>query len=83
MKKESKQLIKDRMKEVKEPRKEKTRFNTCCKASFINKFMADLTPSDFAKYRDDRIKNGAAAATVVRELSFMSVAITKAIEIVV
>ena len=73
--------LEDRMKEVKEPRKEKTRFNTCSKASFINKFMADLTPSDFAKYRDDRLKDGAAAATVVRELSFMSVAINKAIEI--
>ena len=49
------------------------------KATCVNKFMSDLTPSDFAKYRDDRLNDGAAAATVVRELSFISVAITKAI----
>ncbi|MBC8296695.1 MAG: hypothetical protein H8E55_12970, partial [Pelagibacterales bacterium] len=72
--------LEDRRKEVKEPKKEQTRFNTCVKATFINKFMADLMPSDFASYRDKRLEEGAAAATVVRELSFMPVAITKVIE---
>ena len=36
--------LEDRKKEVKEPKKEQTRFNTVAKAKLVNKFMSDLTP---------------------------------------
>ena len=71
----------ERMKLVRAPKKEAARFNTICKSKIIEKFLADLTPNDFAEYRDKRIEAGAAAATAIRELSFMSVAISKAIKI--
>jgi len=71
----------ERMRVARAPKKEKARFNTICKSKIINRFLSDLTPSNFADYRDKRIEDGAAAATVIRELSFMSVAITKAIKI--
>ena len=66
----------ERMRLARAPKKEKARFNTICKSKIINRFLSDLTPSNFADYRDKRIEDGAAAATVIRELSFMSVAIT-------
>ena len=71
----------ERMNEVKEPKKEKSRFNTINKSKVVEKFLSDLTPNDFAQYRDARSKDGATGATIVRELSFMSVAIRKAIKI--
>tara|TARA_R100001594_G_scaffold92680_2_gene126997 strand:+ start:415 stop:1422 length:1008 start_codon:yes stop_codon:yes gene_type:complete len=71
----------DKMRAVKAPKKERSRYNTICKSKIVERFLSDLTPSHFADYRDQRIKDGAAAATVIRELSFMSVAITKAIKI--
>jgi integrase len=69
------------MKLVRAPKKERARFNTICKSKIVDKFLSELTPSNFAEYRDKRIEEGAAAATVIRELSFMSVAISKAIKI--
>ena len=71
----------DRMRSARAPKKERARFNTICKSKIINRFLSDLTPSNFAEYRDKRLEDSAAAATVIRELSFMSVAITKAIKI--
>ena len=71
----------ERMKLVRAPKKERARFNTICKSKIVDKFLSELTPSNFAEYRDKRIEEGAAAATVIRELSFMSVAISKAIKI--
>ena len=71
----------ERVKLVRAPKKEAARFNTICKSKIIEKFLADLTPNDFAEYRDQRIEAGAKPATVIRELSFMSVAIHKAIKI--
>jgi len=73
--------LEDRMKLVRAPKKEAARFNTICKSKIIDTFLSDLTPSNFAEYRDKRIEAGAAPATVIRELSFMSVAISKAIKI--
>ena len=71
----------ERMKLVRAPKKERARFNTICKSKIVDRFLSDLTPSNFAEYRDKRLEDGAAAATVIRELSFMSVAISKAIKI--
>ena len=71
----------ERMKSVRAPKKEQSRFNTICKSKVVEKFLSDLTPNDFAEYRDARSKDGATGATIVRELSFMSVAIRKAIKI--
>ena len=39
------------------------------------------SPNDFAQFREARFIEGAASATIIRELSFMSVAIRKAIKI--
>jgi|TARA_R110000823_G_scaffold252574_1_gene375139 integrase len=71
----------ERMGEVREPKKEQSRFNTICKSDVVEKFLIDLTPNDFAQFRDARALDGAAGATIIRELSFMSVAIRKAIKI--
>ena len=71
----------ERISVVREPMKERARFNSVCKSKIVDKYLSELTPDLFAKYRDERKKEGAANATIVRELSFMSVAITKAIKI--
>jgi len=71
----------ERMSEVREPKKEQSRFNTICKSQVVDKYLIDLTPNDFAQFRDARSIEGAAGATIIRELSFMSVAIRKAIKI--
>ena len=71
----------ERVKLIRAPKKEAARFNTICKSKIVDKFLSELSPSHFAEYRDQRMDAGAAAATVIRELSFMSVAITKAIKI--
>lgn len=73
--------LEDKIKTSKEPKKLKARFNTIVKSDVVKKLMSDLTPSDFAAYRDNRLGKGAAGATIVRELSFMSVGINKAIDI--
>ena len=57
----------ERMKLVRAPKKERARFNTICKSKIVDKFLSELTPSNFAEYRDKRIEEGAAAATVIRE----------------
>ena len=51
----------ERMRLARAPKKEKARFNTICKSKIINRFLSDLTPSNFADYRDKRIEDGAAA----------------------
>ena len=71
----------ERMKLVRAPKKERARFNTICKSKIVEKFLSELMPGNFAEYRDKRIEESAAPATVIRELSFMSVAISKAIKI--
>ena len=71
----------ERMDEVREPKKEQSRFNTICKSKVVDKFLIDLTPNDFARYNEARAEIGASGATIIRELSFMSVAIRKAIKI--
>ena len=41
--------------------------------------MSSLTPQIFARYRDERMDDGISNSTICRELSFMSIAIKKAI----
>ena len=50
--------LEDRMKLVRAPKKEAARFNTICKSKIIDTFLSDLTPSNFAEYRDKRIEAG-------------------------
>ena len=71
----------ERLGEVRQPKKEQSRFNTIVKSEVVNKFLIDLTPNDFAQFRDARSLAGASGATIIRELSFMSVAIRKAIKV--
>ena len=71
----------ERLGEVRQPKKEQSRFNTIVKSEVVNKFLIDLTPNDFAQFRDARSLDGASGATIIRELSFMSVAIRKAIKV--
>ena len=71
----------ERLGEVRQPKKEQSRFNTIVKSDVVNKFLIDLTPNDFAQFRDARSLAGASGATIIRELSFMSVAIRKAIKV--
>ena len=71
----------ERIKVVREPRKEQSRFNTVTKHDIVNRYLSNLTPQIFAKYRDDRLDEKVKPATVCRELSFMSVAIKKAVKL--
>ena len=73
--------LSERLGEVRQPKKEQSRFNTIVKSEVVNKFLIDLTPNDFAQFRDARSLAGASGATIIRELSFMSVAIRKAIKV--
>ena len=44
----------ERLGEVRQPRKEQSRFNTICKSKIVDKYLIDLTPNDFAQFRDAR-----------------------------
>jgi hypothetical protein len=55
----------ERMGEVREPKKEQSRFNTICKSDVVEKFLIYLTPNDFAQFRDARALDGAAGATII------------------
>jgi integrase len=73
--------LSERLRIVREPNKEQSRFNTVCRHNIVSRYLSNLTPQTFAEYRDDRLDNGAKPATVCRELSFMSVAIKKAVKL--
>ncbi|NDC44062.1 MAG: site-specific integrase, partial [Proteobacteria bacterium] len=73
--------LNERVKEVREPAKLKSRFNTLCKSSIVNLFLSKLSPNTFAEYRDERIKSGISPSTVIKELCLFSVAIKKAMTV--
>ncbi len=71
----------ERVRTVREPKKERSRFNVVCRHDIVKRYLSNLTPQTFARYRDDRLDEGISPSTVCRELSFMSVAIKKAVKL--
>jgi len=69
----------ERLRVVREPIKEQSRFNTVTRHRIVEGYLSSLTPQIFANYRDNRLDQGMSNSTVNRELSFMSIAIKKAI----
>ena len=70
--------------EIESPKKrgskwEITRIGTICKAPVASIKLVDLTPSDFAKWRDNRLKE-VSEASVRREWNILSAAINVAIK---
>ena len=55
----------ERMGEVREPKKEQSRFNTICKSKVVDKYLIDLTPNDFAQFREARFIEASASATII------------------
>jgi integrase len=73
--------LNERIKEVREPAKIKSRFNTLCKSNIVNLFLSQLSPNIFAEYRDKRIKSGISPSTIIKELCLFSVAIKRAMTV--
>jgi|TARA_A100001391_G_scaffold199597_1_gene182851 integrase len=71
--------LKERLRVVREPNKEQSRFNVIKKHDIVKRSLSSLSPQIFARYRDERIDDGLSNSTICRELSFMSIAIKKAI----
>ena len=71
--------LKERLRVVREPNKEQSRFNVIKKHDIVKRSLSSLSPQIFARYRDERIDEGLSNSTICRELSFMSIAIKKAI----
>ena len=71
--------LKERLRVVREPNKEQSRFNVIKKHDIVRRSLSSLSPQIFARYRDERIDDGLSNSTICRELSFMSIAIKKAI----
>jgi integrase len=73
--------LQERLRVVREPNKEQSRFNVIVKHDIVKRYLSNLSPQIFAQYRDGRLDEGLSPSTVCRELSFMSVAIKKAIRL--
>jgi integrase len=73
--------LKERLRVVRQPNKEQSRYNVIIKHDVVKRYLSNLTPQIFARYRDDRLDQGLSASTVCRELSFMSIAIKKAVRL--
>ena len=71
--------LKERLRVVREPKKEQSRYNVIIKNDIVKRYLTNLTPQIFARYRDERLDEGISPSTICRELSFMSIAIKKAI----
>ena len=71
--------LKERLRVVRAPKKEQSRFNVIKKHDIVKRSLSSLTPQIFARYRDERMDDGISNSTICRELSFMSIAIKKAI----
>ena len=71
--------LKECLRLVREPKKEQSRYNVIIKNDIVKRYLTNLTPLIFARYRDQRLDEGLSPSTVCRELSFMSVSIKKAI----
>jgi len=71
--------LKERLRLVREPKKEQSRYNVIIKNDIVKRYLTNLTPQIFARYRDERLDDGLSPSTICRELSFMSIAIKKAI----
>jgi integrase len=73
--------LKERLRVVREPNKEQSRYNVIIKNDVVKRTLSSLSPQIFARYRDDRLDEGLSPSTVCRELSFMSIAIKKAVRL--
>ena len=71
--------LKERLRVVRAPKKEQSRFNVIKKHDIVKRSLSSLTPQIFARYRDERMDDGISNSTICRELSFMSIANKKAI----
>jgi integrase len=71
--------LKERLRLVRQPKKEQSRYNVIIKNDIVKRYLTNLTPQIFARYRDERLDEGISPSTICRELSFMSIAIKKAI----
>ena len=71
--------LKERLRLVREPKKEQSRYNVIIKNDIVKRYLTNLTPQIFARYRDERLDEGISHSTICRELSFMSIAIKNAI----
>ena len=61
--------LRERLRVVRQPNKEQSRYNVIIKHDIVKRYLSNLTPQIFARYRDDRLDQGMSASTVCRELS--------------
>ena len=71
--------FKERLRLVIAQKKEQSRYNVIIKNDIVKRYLTNLTTQIVARYRDERLDERISPSTICRELSFMSIAIKKAI----
>jgi|TARA_R110000824_G_scaffold7065_1_gene32269 integrase len=72
--------IREKLKTKTDKGRERSKFNVILRDEICKYMLAELKSSDFAKYRDARLKLGITNSTINRELSCMRVAIQTSID---
>jgi len=72
--------IREKIENKKDKRRERSKLNVILRHHIVKHNLSELKTSDFAKYRDDRVKDGVTNSTINRELSAMRVAIQTSID---
>ncbi len=72
--------IREKIENKKDKKRERSKLNVILRHTIVNHTLSELRTSDFAKYRDERVKQEISNSTINRELSAMRVAINTSIE---
>ena len=72
--------IREKLQHKHDKKRERSKFNVILRDQICKYMLAELKSSDFAKYRDARLKLGITNSTINRELSCMRVAIQTSID---
>ncbi len=72
--------IREKIENKKDKQRERSKLNVILRHLIVKYNLSELKTSDFAKYRDDRVKDGVTNSTINRELSAMRVAIQTSID---
>jgi len=67
--------VREKIENKKDKQRERSKLNVILRHLIVKYNLSELKTSDFAKYRDDRVKDGVTNSTINRELSAMRVAI--------
>jgi len=72
--------VREKIENKTDKQRERSKLNVILRHHIVKHNLSELKTSDFAKYRDDRVKDGVTNSTINRELSAMRVAIQTSID---